>query len=99
MIAELRKGCSCASAGRPEECQTCTAALINALGEALKPSEAEALKIRAALNQAERLGGTEWRLMREWEEAADRPTERIVMDAEMRPEAEARRICDERGSR
>lgn len=31
MIAEWRKGCSCAEADRPEECQACTAALIDAI--------------------------------------------------------------------
>lgn len=35
MIAEWRKGCSCAAAGRPEECPECTAALIDALEQAL----------------------------------------------------------------
>jgi hypothetical protein len=31
LIAEWRKGCSCAPAGKPEECQACTAGLISAL--------------------------------------------------------------------
>lgn len=31
MIAEWRKGCSCASHGRPEECQECTRGLIDAI--------------------------------------------------------------------
>lgn len=31
MITEWRKGCSCAHAGKPEECHECTRALIDAL--------------------------------------------------------------------
>lgn len=31
MIAEWRKGCSCSSHGKPEECAECTKALIDAI--------------------------------------------------------------------
>jgi hypothetical protein len=37
MIAEWRKGCSCAPKGQPEECRACTRGLINALEKALLP--------------------------------------------------------------
>ena len=36
MIAEWRRGCSCAPKEHPEECHECTRALINALEKALK---------------------------------------------------------------
>lgn len=36
MIAEWRKGCSCASAGKPEECPECTRALIDAIEKKAK---------------------------------------------------------------
>lgn len=35
MIAEWRKGCSCARSGKPEECHACTLALIGAVERAL----------------------------------------------------------------
>lgn len=36
MIAEWRRGCSCAAPGRPEECRECTRALVDALERKLK---------------------------------------------------------------
>jgi hypothetical protein len=36
MIAAWRKGCSCASPGRPEECHACTVALIEAIERSLR---------------------------------------------------------------
>jgi non-homologous end joining protein Ku len=36
MIAEWRKGCSCAATGKPEQCQECALALINALERSLE---------------------------------------------------------------
>jgi hypothetical protein len=36
MIAEWHKGCTCATPGKPEECQECTRALIDALERRLK---------------------------------------------------------------
>jgi hypothetical protein len=41
MIAEWRKGCSCATLGKPEECQECTRGLIDALERNLQ-AQAEA---------------------------------------------------------
>ena len=39
MIAEWSKGCSCATAGNPEECQECTRALIDAIERSVGPIE------------------------------------------------------------
>lgn len=36
MVAEWRKGCSCASQGKPEECLECTRALIDMLEAKLR---------------------------------------------------------------
>lgn len=38
MIAEWRKGCSCASVSNPEPCQECTRALIDSMEKALLKS-------------------------------------------------------------
>lgn len=46
MIAEWRKGCSCAPAGKPEECAECTRALIDALERGL--SEVGSVEIDGA---------------------------------------------------
>lgn len=35
MILEWRKGCSCSVPGKPEQCQQCTRALIDAIDKAL----------------------------------------------------------------
>lgn len=37
MIAEWRKGCSCAPSGNPSECQPCTEALIAAIEREVEP--------------------------------------------------------------
>jgi hypothetical protein len=45
MIREWRKGCSCASEQRPEECPACTKALVEALEQALTKITAACLDI------------------------------------------------------
>jgi hypothetical protein len=39
MIAEWRKGCSCAPSGKPEECQECTRVLIDGIEGQLRLDE------------------------------------------------------------
>jgi hypothetical protein len=48
MIAEWRKGCSCAPAGKPEACQECTRALIDGLEIQLNSDDAAPLIVNQA---------------------------------------------------
>lgn len=49
MIAEWRKGCSCAAPGKPEECQECTVALINALERSIPGATKDAVDVSLRL--------------------------------------------------
>lgn len=51
MIQEWKRGCSCATPGKPEECAECTRGLLDALEPALKRQLAEAHEALAAANR------------------------------------------------
>lgn len=51
MVQEWKRGCSCATPGKPEECAECTRGLLDALEPALKRQLAEAHEALAAANR------------------------------------------------
>lgn len=51
MVQEWKRGCSCATPGKPEECAECTRGFLDALEPALKRQLAEAHEALAAANR------------------------------------------------
>ena len=55
MIAEWRKGCSCAPSNKPTACYSCTLALINALAERVERAEKQNDRLMQMLEDTSRL--------------------------------------------
>lgn len=51
MIAEWRKGCTCAAEGKPEECHECTTELINAMELWLRKPLWQRIWLRSRANE------------------------------------------------